>query len=350
MLEGRRKMLAEEKKAQQALFPHRKKNPEGEGGETFFDRCAAMDKRLQEKRVKAVEDYEKSQRPPPTAKKWGEVQDNFLKRWIDFNKKREENLEKLDQETMPPFRQPGSEPLAWEDVQDHFLGSQAECTARIEARVKASEEAMKSKATKEGGAEFKMKCVFLGGVLQRRGVQEKQEQKRARQCAVFKTLSLTLLTPIPLTPPPTHPQGHTTFPSPCPSLMTGRPPLQTRRSWSTRSAWTGGGGGPRMRAHPSRPSPSPSPSPSSPFSRGRSHSGQRRTRRAREGGRRRRRRWPRSTKWWWGGGGSHQGQGRPGRGEGNIFYREGRIGCAATRFGFELVAMVDFYFRVIVCL
>lgn len=157
MLEGRRKMLAEEKKAQQALFPHRKKNPEGESGETFFDRCAAMDKRLQEKRVKAVEDYEKAQRPPPTAKKWGEVQDNFLKRWIDFNKKREENLEKLDQETMPPFRQPGSEPLAWEDVQDHFLGSQAECTARIEARVKASEEAMKSKATKEGGAEFKMK-------------------------------------------------------------------------------------------------------------------------------------------------------------------------------------------------
>jgi hypothetical protein len=157
MLEGRRKMLAEEAKARQALFPHRKKNPEGDSGETFFDRCAAMDKRLQEKRVKAVEEYEKAQRPPPTAKKWGEVQDNFLKRWIDFNKKREENLAKLDKETMPPFRQPNSEPLVWEDVQEHFLGSQAECTARIEARVKASEEAMKTKSTKEGGADFKMK-------------------------------------------------------------------------------------------------------------------------------------------------------------------------------------------------
>jgi len=156
--EGRKKMLAEEAEARKGLFGNIKRK-EGESEETFFDRCATMDRRMQEARVKAVERFEASQRAPPTAKKWGEVQDNFLKRWKSFNEKREKNLQKLDEETKPPFRIPGTDPLVWADVADHFLESQKNCIERIKARVDAAEAELKRKGTKEAATEFKTKLV-----------------------------------------------------------------------------------------------------------------------------------------------------------------------------------------------
>ncbi len=122
-------------------MPKKKKGEES--SETFFDRCAAMDKRLQEKRVTAMADYEKSQAPKPTKHKWNEVQGSFLKRWTEFNEKSAKNLEALDKETRPTFRLPGQDPKVWADVASSFFASQQKALDKIEERKQASEAAAK---------------------------------------------------------------------------------------------------------------------------------------------------------------------------------------------------------------
>ena len=142
--EGRRKLLAEEK----AALPKKKKGGAEESSETFFDRCAAMDRRLQESRVNAIAAYEKSMRPTPTKHKWSEVQDNFLKRWTEFNVKSAKNLAALDLETRPTFRLPGQEASVWADVADSFFESQQKALDKIKERQDAAEAAEKKGAEK----------------------------------------------------------------------------------------------------------------------------------------------------------------------------------------------------------
>ena len=141
--EGRKKLLAEER----AALPKKKKGGE-ESTETFFDRCAAMDRRLQESRVAAVAAYEKAMKPKPTKHKWSEVQDSFLKRWTEFNVKSEKNLAALDLETRPTFRLPGQEASVWADVADSFFESQQKALDKIKERQEAAEAAEKKGAEK----------------------------------------------------------------------------------------------------------------------------------------------------------------------------------------------------------
>jgi hypothetical protein len=156
--EGRKKLLAEEKAQLERLFPKKKKSEE-ESQESFFDRCAAMDRRLQEARVKAIEEHEKASKPKPTKHKWGEVQDSFLKRWKDFNVKSEKNLAALDLATRPTFRLPGKEPLIWADVASEFFESQEKAIAAIKEREEAAEAAEKKLLEKVKIEGIKVKCV-----------------------------------------------------------------------------------------------------------------------------------------------------------------------------------------------
>jgi hypothetical protein len=144
--EGRRKLLAEER----AALPKRSKgsSSEGESSETFFDRCAAMDRRLQESRVTAKADFEKAQKPKPTKHKWDDVQASFLKRWTDFNEKSAKNLQKLEQETLPTFRLPGQEAKVWADVADSFFESQQKALDKLKEREEEAEAAAKKGAEK----------------------------------------------------------------------------------------------------------------------------------------------------------------------------------------------------------
>jgi hypothetical protein len=154
--EGRRKLLAEEK----AALPKKKKGGE-ESSETFFDRCAAMDRRLQEARVTAIEAHEKASRPKPTKHKWAEVQGSFLKRWTEFNAKSAKNLEELDLKTRPTFRLPGQEPKVWADVADSFFESQQKALDKIKEREEAAEAAEKKGLEKIKVEGIKVKCVLL---------------------------------------------------------------------------------------------------------------------------------------------------------------------------------------------
>ena len=120
-----------------------------------------MDRRLQEGRVLAKERYEASCRAPPTKKKWSQVQHQFLARWTSFNKKREENIEKLDLETRPTFRQPGKEALVWEEVAEEFFESQEKCIERLKARDAEAEAEMKKRQEKVADAVFKSKSHWV---------------------------------------------------------------------------------------------------------------------------------------------------------------------------------------------
>jgi len=156
---GRAKLRAEEAAAR--AKPAKKRADEGAATESFFDRQMAMDRRLMEGRALAKEKFEAAQRPPPTKHKWCEVQDSFLKRWTEFNKKREENLAKLDAETRPPFHAPGKEPLEWNaEVAAAFFESQDKCIERLKAREAASEEAAKKLSEKVALSQFKSTYVF----------------------------------------------------------------------------------------------------------------------------------------------------------------------------------------------
>lgn len=152
--EGRKKLLAEER----AALPKKKKGGE-ESTETFFDRCAAMDRRLQESRVAAVAAYEKAMKPKPTKHKWSEVQDSFLKRWTEFNVKSEKNLAALDLETRPTFRLPGQEAKVWADVAESFFESQQKALDKIQERQDAAEAAEKKGMEKMKIEGLKVKCV-----------------------------------------------------------------------------------------------------------------------------------------------------------------------------------------------
>ena len=154
---GRAKLRAEE--AAKYPKPPKKKEGEGAAAESFFDRQMAMDRRLQEGRVLAKEKFEAAMRAPPTKHKWSEVQDSFLKRWTDFNKKREENIAKLDAETRPTFRMEGQEPKVWnEEIAAAFFASQDACVERLKARETASEEATKKLGEKLAVSAFK--CTY----------------------------------------------------------------------------------------------------------------------------------------------------------------------------------------------
>lgn len=155
----RAKLRAEE--AAKYPKPPRKRADEGAAAESFFDRQMAMDRRLQEGRVLAKERFEASQRAPPTKHKWSQVQDNFLRRWTEFNKKREENLAKMDAETRPLFHAPGKEPLVWnEEVAAAFFESQEKCIEKLKAREAAAEEAAKKLSEKVALSQFKSSYAF----------------------------------------------------------------------------------------------------------------------------------------------------------------------------------------------
>ena len=155
----RAKLRAEE--AAKYPKPPRKRADEGAAAESFFDRQMAMDRRLQEGRVLAKERFEASQRAPPTKHKWSQVQDSFLGRWTEFNKKREENLAKMDAETRPLFHAPGKEPLVWnEEVAAAFFESQEKCIEKLKAREAASEEAAKKLSEKVALSQFKSSYAF----------------------------------------------------------------------------------------------------------------------------------------------------------------------------------------------
>ena len=160
-------------------------------GESFLDRQDNMTKRLEETRANVGLQYEHAQitshlicpvckarqnfdewknkvrhcpkdsckgalfRP---VKVWAEVQKSFLDRWVSGIKQGEERLEKLSQETMPPFRlltrhvfnkatgEMGEEPIVtppWEECADHFFERQQEVIDKIEARKAASENVAK---------------------------------------------------------------------------------------------------------------------------------------------------------------------------------------------------------------
>jgi hypothetical protein len=162
--ERERKKLRAEEAAKYKKPPRNKKTDEGAAAESFFDRQMAMDRRLMEGRAEAKDKYLASLCAPPTKHKWCEVQDSFLSRWKQFNKKREENLAKLDASTKPSFRctlkgfhKPSDEPLVWnEEIAAAFFESQEKCIERLKARETAAEEAAK-KASVRG----KRRAPFL---------------------------------------------------------------------------------------------------------------------------------------------------------------------------------------------
>lgn len=95
---------------------------------------------------------------------WAEVAGSFLGRWEEFQQRQAANLEKLDAETMPPFRMTERvhfnketnemERVAvpthrWVDVADGFFARNDEAVARIAAAVAAAEAERNRVAEKE---------------------------------------------------------------------------------------------------------------------------------------------------------------------------------------------------------
>lgn len=196
--ERERALVVAEEKARTLKFAHK-----DESGESFVDRQDAMTKRLEETRENVAAEYEykldtnhmvcpKCKAPQgyqdwknglrrcPKAEcggaiygykyLWANVQESFLGRWKSFGIKMKENLEKLDKETLPPFKlvsrkvcnkETGEteelpiEYLPWEDVQDHFFERQQECLDKLEARRTLAEEEAKKMATKLESATLK---------------------------------------------------------------------------------------------------------------------------------------------------------------------------------------------------